>query len=256
MAKQKSQEHHKAPEQKSDDLKIMTILPAYNEEGKIGEMVKKTLPYCKDVVVVDDCSKDNTNIEAKEAGAVVLRHEVNKGVGAGIRTAIDYAIDNNYDVCVVMGGDCQDDPGEMHKHLAKIREGWDLVQGSRYIEEDTKDYPLFRIVTTKLFTWFFQLSTFSRACTDASNGYRAFKVNWVRTLDLWRDDINNYELEPYMLIQAIRQKKYTEVPVKKFYPKNKSYSKMKPFVSWYRISRPLFKQYFHRKRRENTRMDR
>ncbi len=222
-------------------MKTITILPAYKEQGKVGKTVKSILPYCKDVVVVVRPAGDKTEKEAEEAGAKVISFPI-RGVGAAIRKGIEYAGENNYDVCVVMGSDCQDDPSEMHKHLAKINEGWDLVQGSRYIHEDSKSYPLFRKITTKIFTKTFQLATFSRACTDASNGFRAFKTSWAKTLDLWRDELNDYELEPYMLIQAVKQGKYTEVPVKKYYPEGQSYTKMTPFISWYRICKPMFRE--------------
>jgi len=228
---------------KERDYKYLLILPAYNEEGKIGTTVKRAKEHFEHVFVADDCSSDKTSEEAKEAGAYVVRHEVNKGVGAGIRTGIDYAHENGFPICVVMGGDNQDDPAEHFKLLDKLDEGFDLVQGSRYIHEDSKNFPLSRKITTKAFTKFFQWATWSN-CTDASNGYRAFRTDVVKQMNLWRDDLNRYELEPYMLIQCIKHFKYGEVPVQKYYPKGHSYSKMVPFVSWWRISKPMIKEMF------------
>ena len=64
-------------------LRRVAIVPAYNEEGKIGRVVRKIPPGVVDaVVVVDDCSRDRTSEEARECGAIVLRHEINQGVGA------------------------------------------------------------------------------------------------------------------------------------------------------------------------------
>lgn len=225
------------------DYKYLLILPAYNEEGKIGTTVKRAKEHFEHVFVADDASSDKTAEEAREAGAIVVTHDVNKGVGAGIRTGIDYAIEHDFPVCVVMGGDNQDDPAEHYKHLDAIDWGYDVVQGSRYIHEDSRDFPLFRKLTTKAFTKFFQYATWSK-CTDASNGYRAFRTDVVKQMNLWRDELNRYELEPYMLIQATKRFKYYEVPVQKYYPKGVSYSKMKPFVSWWRISKPMVKEVF------------
>ena len=73
-----------------DPARVAVIVPAWNEIGKIGEVVRK-IPrqFAATVIVVDDCSQDDTAGEARAAGAeVVIRHDLNKGVGAGIRTGL------------------------------------------------------------------------------------------------------------------------------------------------------------------------
>ena len=64
----------------------VVCIPAYNEEGKIKEVVKKALPYVDKVIVCDDGSTDDTAILAKKAGAIVISHETNQGYGAAIST--------------------------------------------------------------------------------------------------------------------------------------------------------------------------
>ncbi len=100
-----------------DKQDIMVILPAYNEEGKIGSMVEESKKYSCEVVVVNDCSTDKTREEAATAGATVITHETNKGVGAGIKTGLQYAIEKNYKIIIVMGADKQDDPNEIPKFV-------------------------------------------------------------------------------------------------------------------------------------------
>ena len=78
--------------------RVAAVIPAYNEEGKIGRVLRKIPPGIVDaIIVVDDCSRDRTSEEARAGGAIVLRHDVNQGVGAGIRTGIDYARQNGFD---------------------------------------------------------------------------------------------------------------------------------------------------------------
>ena len=222
---------------------VIAIIPAYNEEAKIGDTVSKTLGYVDEVVVVNDGSSDKTAEKAKLSGATLLSHPNNKGAGASIRTGINYAIENGCSTIIVLGGDDQDNPAEIPMLLKSIEDGYDFVQGSRYLK-GIKNQPFFRTLSTRLFTAFFKLAT-KQKVTDASNGFRAFKVNVVRSIDISPDWLNKYELEPYLLIQTLKSKfKYKEVPVSKYYGRKKGYSKMKPIVSWYSICRPMLREFF------------
>jgi len=218
--------------------KILAIVPAFNEEGKVGQAVSGVNPYVGAVLVVDDGSTDNTRTEALEAGAVVLSHTSNMGVGAAIRTGITYAIKNGYEVVVITGGDFQNDPTEIPYLLEKIDEGYEWVQGSRYLLRPKEPYPVFRKITTKLYTFVFRLVSGANV-TDASNGFAAFRIGVVKGLDLRSPCLDRYELQPYLLLEAAMKHKYVEVPVKKIYPKGKSYSKMRPLKDWISILRPL-----------------
>jgi len=227
---------------------IMVILPAYNEEGKIGSMVEESKKYSCEVVVVNDCSTDKTAEEAKLAGATVITHKNNKGVGAGIKTGLQYAIKRSYGVIIVMGADKQDDPNEIPKFIKAIKNGSEFVQGSRYLHEDSANYPKFRLITTKMYTKFIGFYTWKKI-TDASNGYRAFTRGFVKSLDLTLDGMDRYEFETYYLLHALRYAKYSEVPVKKYYPRRIGYSKMKPFISWYQMFKPIATDLFVFKRK-------
>ena len=93
----------------SRGLKVICILPAYNEAGKIGDVVAKVCATGEvdQVVVVDDASGDGTSAEATAAGAVVIRHEINLGVGAAIRSGLGYGRERGFDIAVIMSGDDQ-----------------------------------------------------------------------------------------------------------------------------------------------------
>ena len=93
---------------------IEVILPALNEAGKIGRAVARIpRPLVDEVVVVDDGSTDATAAEAEAAGATVLRHPVNRGVGAAIRTGIEWGQAHGISLTGIMAGDDQDDPQEL-----------------------------------------------------------------------------------------------------------------------------------------------
>jgi dolichol-phosphate mannosyltransferase len=221
------------------------VLPALNEAGKVGKVVAKMPREIVDTtVVVDDGSTDTTAEEAQAAGAVVVTHRENIGVGAAIRTGIRYAEAQGFEIVVIMASDDQDDPTEIWRLLEAITQGgWDYAHGSRYLPGGARVHnPLSRIVLTRGYSLLFSIVA-RRWTTDASNGFRAFKTSIVRNMDLDQHWLDRYELEPYLYYQAIRQGcRVTEVPVTKRYPADRSvgYTKMRPFRDWWRISRPLW----------------
>ncbi len=232
---------------KPDHIRTLCILPAYNEAGKIGRVVEKVAATGEvdRIVAVDDCSTDGTSQEARDAGATVIRHEVNMGVGAGIRSGLDYGRANGFDIAVIMSGDDQHEPKELTDALGPLRRGEaDFVQGSRRLKGGgTVDAPLFREVTTRLYSLVFTLFTGKRI-TDGTNGFRAFFLSALDSpeIDLNQPWLNTYELEPYLLYKAVQSRscRVVEVPITIYYRgETKQYSKMKPFRDWWRLARPL-----------------
>jgi len=226
--------------------KILVVLPAYNEEGKIGRVVS-SMPseWVHETVVVNDGSTDDTEKESRKAGATLINQPRNMGVGAAIRAGIQYALERGYDIVVVMGGDDQDNISEIGRLLRPILfDEFDFVQGSRYMAGGMRiDIPLFRRFSTGLFSWIFRKLT-RYPITDGTNGYRAFRTSIFKdkNINLDQDWLNNYELEPYLLYKTIKSGfRVTEAAVTKRYPKDRKvgYTKMIPIVSWWSILRPL-----------------
>ena len=223
------------------EKKIIVITGGYNEEGKIGKVINKIPAYVDGTVAIDDGSTDKTKEEIKKSKATLIVNKKNMGAGFVLKRGMRYAIDKKYDIAVIVAGDNQDNPEEIIGLIEPIIKGYDVVQGSRYLD-GTKNIPLFRKMATKLFSLLFRFITGYRL-TDASNGFRAYKVSFLKKIDFSADWLNRYELEPYMLIQAIKKGyKLKEVPVSKHYNRKDGYSKMKPVIDWWRICRPLFKK--------------
>ena len=226
-----------------EGLRVVAVLPALNEVGKVGRVVGLMPDAVDRTVVVDDGSTDGTAAEAEAAGAVVLKHATNRGVGAAIRTGIRYAERESFDVVVIVASDDQDDPREIPRLLAAITDDrFDYVHGSRYLPGGAMvNHPISRAILTRGYSAVFTLVS-GRLTTDASNGFRAFRTSIVRTMDLDQEWLDRYELEPYLYFQAVKQGyRVTEIPVTKMYPANRAvgYTKMRPFRDWWRITRPL-----------------
>ena len=129
--------------------------------------------------------------------------------------------------------------------LAPLRAGAaQFVQGSRRLAGGrTVNGPVFREVTTRIFSWIFTILT-ARRITDGTNGFRAFLLSVLDDTAIRLDQswLNRYELEPYLLYKAVRSPRVTvcEVPITVYYHGSaRQYTKMKPVRDWWRLVRPL-----------------
>ncbi|MCK5214550.1 MAG: glycosyltransferase family 2 protein [Candidatus Omnitrophica bacterium] len=226
---------------------------AFNENIKLKNAVERFLSCSYgdqfDYLVIDDCSIDGTQDmlrSFKEQGVETICHEVRKGVGAGIRTAIRHAQQKGYEIIVIMAGNDKDNPQEIPCLIDPIRQkGCDLVQGSRYVggKRIGGDMPLYRKIATKMHPLLFAFFTKTKV-TDSTNGFRAIKLSLFNDerINLDQEWLDNYELEPYILFKAITLGYFfKEAAVTKIYPKKKlGYTKMKPIIGWWSILRPIF----------------
>ena len=227
-----------------DPARVAAVVPAYNEAGKIGDVVRKiSRRHAACVIVVDDCSSDATSAEAKEAGAErVLRHEVNRGVGAAIRTGLLAAKGEGFEIGTVLSGDDQHEPSELPRLLEPLFEGKaDLVQGSRWLPGGAvPGIPAQRRWLTRVYPWLFRIAS-GFPSTDGTNGLRAFKLSLLDDprIRLDQEWLDRYELEPYLLMQAVRcGYRVSEVPVTVRYHARGT-TKMRPIRDGWRIVRPL-----------------
>ncbi len=153
-------------------MKIVCI-PAYNEEIKINDVVKKSLPHADKVIVCDDGSTDDTAALAKKAGAVVISHEKNQGYGAAISTLFDYSRKNDVEIMVTLDGDGQHNPDQIPDLINVIlKHKVDVVIGSRSLKDD-KNLPSYRKTGIKIITSTINSAT-NLKVTDSQSGFRAY----------------------------------------------------------------------------------
>ncbi|WP_315116229.1 glycosyltransferase family 2 protein [uncultured Clostridium sp.] len=161
-------------------MKCLVIIPAYNEEKNIYKVVKaiKDSDFEKDdnlefdIVVVNDGSKDNTELEAKKAGAKVLNLSSNLGIGGAVQTGYLYALYNGYDAAVQIDGDGQHSSKDLGRLVKELNESnADMVIGSRFICKSNYKPSVCRKIGIKYFS---KLVSFlcKSSYYDTTSGYR------------------------------------------------------------------------------------
>lgn len=180
-------------------MKTMAIIPAKDAASTVGDVVRGVLSAVPglDVIVVDDGSADATGARAREAGARVLRHDVNQGKGAALQTGFDAALEAGADAVVALDADGQHDPTFAPKLLAAL-DGADVVVGSR--NADRTGMPWLRKATNDVTSWWVSRLAGQRI-EDSQSGYRAIKAPVLRAI---RPQSRRFEFESEFLVAAAR----------------------------------------------------
>lgn len=197
-------------------MKLAVVIAAYNEAGQIAKVVSsipRALPGVAKVeaIVVDDCSGDETATLAAQAGAVVLRHKINRGQGAALQTAFSYVLDHGFDLAVTFDADGQHKANEIADVIRPVVKGEvDVALGSRFLERKPENLTLMRKITLKLGVIFTRF--ISRVdITDTHNGFRALNRQAIERIYLRHDRMEHAS----ELIDQVGQHRlrYCEVPV-------------------------------------------
>lgn len=189
---------------------IWVVVPAYNEARVIGSVVEELVARGHRVVVVDDGSGDDTLDVAHRAGAVVLRHAVNRGQGAALQTGIAYALRRGAEHIVTFDSDGQHAAEDVDALVAPLLAGRaDVTLGSRFIGS-SEGMPGGRKAMLALAVIFTRVASGARV-TDTHNGLRAFTRAAAAKLDIRLDRMAHAS---EILDQIVRQEmRYEEVPV-------------------------------------------
>lgn len=188
------------------------IIPAYNEDKVISNVVSDVCRRGYSVIVIDDASSDNTAEKAHAAGAYVCRHAINLGQGAALQTGISFALRHNAQFLVTFDADGQHQADEIPAMLAPLLSGTaDVTLGSRFLRpESAPTMPPLRRKILYLATLFTRFTT-GLALTDTHNGFRGFSRAGALKLSLRQDRMAHAS----EILNEIADKnlRYQEVPV-------------------------------------------
>jgi glycosyltransferase involved in cell wall biosynthesis len=190
--------------------KIFAIIPGYNEQTHIREIIKETKKYTPNIIVVDDGSKDKTSEEARKEDIIVLKHIINLGKGAALKTGCDYAVKQGAKKIVVLDADAQHEPTEIPRFLSEL-DNADVVLGYR---ERNKAMPSILRLGNGFINKITKL-LYGIEVRDTQSGYRAFTSEAYKKIR-WKS--SNYSMESEMIANIGKKKlKYKEIPIKTIY---------------------------------------
>ena len=193
------------------DAKILVCVPAFNEAKNISEIVNKSKKYAHEVIVYDDGSTDDTSELATAAGATVIKSPKNTGYGSAIRALFQAAREQNADIMVTLDSDGQHDPDQIPDVIEPIKQGFDIVLGSRYLRNNDKNkVPKIRSFGIKTITKLAQSASY-KGITDSQSGFRAYSKNAISKINLFEDGM---AVSTEILLRASEKKlSTTEVPI-------------------------------------------
>ena len=230
--------------------RLLIGISAYNEMHRIKPVIKELRDnqdrFNCDVVVGDDGSTDGTREYLKKVsedyGWGLIVSETNNGIGAMIRSFIQYGKSHGYEVLIIISANGKTDIDHLHRMFEPVLNGeYDYVKGSRYLKRgSTENMPLFRFAAIPLFSVFVSLLMGKRV-TDVSFLVNASRLSIYDDTDinLEQEWLDTYGLEYYILYYVMKKYRMKEVPMKVRYPDDKlSYSKIKPITGWWDMIRP------------------
>lgn len=194
-------------------MKVVAIIPAYNEATVIGEVIQKTKSFVDEVMVVNDGSSDRTLEVAYAHGARVFSHCINRGLGAAIGTGFAAALDADADVAITLDADGQHEPAEIPRFLDAIQNGAEVVLGSRMLTA-LKGMPAHRKLATiagNAVTFLL----FGVRVTDSQSGFRAFTRHALQKIEV---KTNRMEVSSELIHEAhSKGLSIAEVPITAIY---------------------------------------
>ena len=185
-----------------DRTNVAALIPCYFEEKSIRDVAARTHAQLDTVLVVDDGSTDSTESEARAAGVEVVRHTVNQGKGAAIKTGLkNLAARENFEYLLILDGDGQHAPEEIPRFLEEAnRSHAAMLVGNRMA--DTRTMPFVRKMTNRFMSW--QISQVcGRSIPDSQCGFRMLKRDLAPALAAI--ETTKFDFETEMLVVASRK---------------------------------------------------
>ena len=200
------------------ECKHIVALPVFNEVGSVNAVLDEVARHCDEILVVDDGSTDGTSqLLAQRDDIILVEHDGNKGYGAALTTAFEYAIKHQYDVLITIDCDGQHEPQRIQDFVKEINKTQaDIVSGTRYLKSFDEDSPPpeqrrlinFKVTQTLNSRLGFEIS-------DAFCGFKAYRVACLSKLELTE---TGYAMPLELWVQAACNKlTVVEVAVPRIY---------------------------------------
>jgi glycosyltransferase involved in cell wall biosynthesis len=234
-----------------DGKKIGVVVPAYNESKLIAKTIGGMPDFVDQIIVVNDCSKDNTaeiveDISKTNPRVILLNHQVNKGVGGAISTGYIYCRDNDIDIAVVMAGDNQMDPNDLPALLDPVlKDKADYSKGNRLITgEAWKKIPKIRYFGNSMLSFLTKIASGYWHVADSQTGYTALNKRALKMLPL-EDIYPRYGMpNDFLVTLNIYNMRVVDVPVRPVYADETSGINIKKVI--FSLSILLLKLFFKR----------
>lgn len=227
-------------------MKSIFFIAVYNqikEFPQVLEELKIGVP-CETILIVNNGSNDGSEEIIRKSSFPFIDLSQNMGVGFGYIAALDWALERDYDIFGGLAGNGKMLPQEMDRVIDPlIKNVADYVTGSRFLSGGASpNLPLFRYFSIPLVNTFVKIITGANL-TDATCGYRAFKLDIIRKakFDWHAQWLYKYSFEPYLYAKVLLNMniRWKEVPITMRYPNVKSnYSKIRPIIDWWDILKP------------------
>ncbi len=196
------------------ERKIAVIIPAYNEEQSIGDVVAsiRRLGTGYDAIVINDNSTDKTAEVARRAGALVIELPCNLGIGGAVQTGYKFARQRGYDACIQVDGDGQHPADQIPRLIQTLfYEGYDVVIGSRFVTDSKYEISFMRLLGIRILSFFLKVTT-GLDIKDTTSGFRAINR---KVMEFFADEYPQDYPEPESLV-FVHKKGYTvkEIPTR------------------------------------------